>query len=202
MLTKEIMTSPVVTVSPDDHLKDVAATLVRHGINAAPVVDAGGRLLGIVSEADVLPLEAAADRRARQGPAAGAARRLPRRVREVMTRSVYTIADDADAAVAARLLLRHGRKSVPVVAGGRVVGVVSRRDLLAVLARADRDIRDELERGLLEAATALRRLGVDVSDGTVRFTGDCGERARDFLEGLARAVPGVVEVAWARGGDG
>ena len=56
----EVMSSPVVTVQPDTQLKDVAATLIEHGINAAPVIDAGDRLVGIVSEADLLSLEAPA----------------------------------------------------------------------------------------------------------------------------------------------
>jgi CBS-domain-containing membrane protein len=58
MRTRDVMSSPVVTVSPDTPLKDVAATLVERGINAVPVVDGDDRLVGIVSEADLLPLEA------------------------------------------------------------------------------------------------------------------------------------------------
>ena len=59
MRTRDVMSSPVVTVAPDTHLKDVAATLVEHGINAVPVVEEGDRLVGIVTEADLLTLEAA-----------------------------------------------------------------------------------------------------------------------------------------------
>lgn len=105
MRTRDIMTSPVVTVPPEAQLKAVAAILVQHAINAVPVVDPDGRLLGIVSEADLLALETAA----RGGQ--------PHTAREVMSQSVYTLAEDTDAAAPARMMLRHGLKSVPVVAG-------------------------------------------------------------------------------------
>jgi len=194
MQTRDIMTSPVVTVTPDASLKDAAAALVRHGINAMPVVDDGRRLLGIVSEEDLL--------RPEQPHAAGAARgspparKGPRTVREVMTQAVYTMLEDADAAAAARLMLRHGLKSVPVVAGDIVVGIVARRDLLRLVARSDQDIHADLERRLKEEVSALQRLGIDVGDGVVTFRGPVGAPARELSKVLARAVPGVVEVRW------
>jgi CBS domain-containing protein len=192
MRTREVMSSPVVTVPPDAPLKDVAATLVEHGINAVPVVDDGDRLVGIVSEADLLTLEATPGVRhrpgseARQGP--------PHTAREVMSHSVYTLTQDTDAAAAARMMLRHNLKSVPVVAGGRVVGMVARRDLLRLIARSDHDIRADLERRLKEELDALQRLAVDVADGVVTIDAAVGPLARQLLEGLARTVPGVTEV--------
>jgi CBS domain-containing protein len=180
MQTRDVMTSPVVTVTPDTSLKDAAAALVEHGINAVPVVDDGRRLVGIVSEADLLRPE---------GP-------RPRTVREVMTQAVYTMPEDADAAAAARLMLRHGLKSVPVVAGGLVVGIVARRDLLRLVARSDQDIHADLERRLKEEVSALQRLGIDVGDGVVTFRGAVGAPGRELCKVLARAVPGVVETRW------
>jgi CBS domain-containing protein len=180
------MTSPVVTVTPDTSLKDVAALLVERGINAVPVVDAGDRLCGIVSEANLLALEAAA-------PHGGA----PHTAREVMSQSVYTLAEDTDATAAARMMLRHGLKSVPVVVGDRVVGIVARRDLLRLVARGDNDVRADLEGRLKEEIALLQRLRIEVADGgvTVGGTGDLG---RQLVADLARTVPGVVEV---RSGD-
>ncbi len=194
MQTRDIMTSPVVTVTPDTSLKDAAAALVEHGINAVPVVGDGRRLVGIVSEADLLRLEeprgaGRGSPPARKGP-------RPRTVREVMTRAVYTMPEDADAAAAARLMLRHGLKSIPVVAGGLVVGIVARRDLLRLVARSDQDIHADLERRLKEEVSALQRLGIDVGDGVVTFRGAVGAPARELSKVLARAVPGVVEVRW------
>jgi CBS domain-containing protein len=180
MQTRDIMTSPVVTVTPGTGLKDAAAALVEHGINAVPVVDHGRSLVGILSEADLLrPKEP-----------------RPRSVREVMTRAVYTIQEDADVAAAARLLLRHNLKSVPVVAGGLVVGIVARRDLLRLVARSDQDIHADLERRLKEEVGGLQRLGIEVGDGVVTFRGPLGAPARELSKLLARAVPGVVEVRW------
>jgi CBS domain-containing protein len=188
MRTSDVMSSPVVTVPPDAQLKDVAASLVEHGINAVPVVDAGDRLIGIVSEADLLTIEARhrPDSAARHGP--------PHTAREVMTQSVYTLTQDTDAAAAARMMLRHNLKSVPVVAGDRVVGIVARRDLLRLIARADQDIRADLEGRLKEELDALHRLAVDVVGGVVTVDAAVGRLGRQLLEGLARTVPGVVEV--------
>jgi CBS domain-containing protein len=192
MRTSDVMSSPVVTVPPDAQLKDVAATLVEHGINAVPVVDDGDRLVGIVSEADLLTLEATPGVRHRPGSAARQG--PPHTAREVMSHSVYTLTQDTDAAAAARMMLRHNLKSVPVVAGGRVVGMVARRDLLRLIARSDHDIRADLERRLKEELDALQRLAVDVADGIVTIDAAVGPLARQLLEGLARTVPGVTEV--------
>ena len=192
MRTSDVMSSPVVTGPPDAQLKDVAATLVEHRINAVPVVDDGDRLVGIVSEADLLTLEATPGVRHRPGSAARQG--PPHTAREVMSHSVYTLTQDTDAAAAARMLLRHNLKSVPVVAGGRVVGMVARRDLLRLIARSDHDIRADLERRLKEELDALQRLAVDVADGVVTIDAAVGPLARQLLEGLARTVPGVTEV--------
>src|SRR5512132_2554993 len=184
----EVMTSPVVTVQPDTQLKDVAATLIEHGINAAPVTDASDRLVGIVSEADLLSLE--------PPPGLGSVASWPSRdtVRGVMSQSVYTLTEHVDAAAAARMMLRHNLKSVPVVAGDRVVGIVARRDLLRLIARSDQEIRVDLERRLKEELDALQRLAVDVVGGVVTIDAAIGPLGRQLLEGLARTVPGVVEV--------
>jgi CBS domain-containing protein len=195
MRTGDVMSRPVVTVGPDAQLKDVAATLIEHGINAVPVVDDGGRLVGIVSEADLLTPEVAAGTRHQPGSAVG--RRLPGTARHVMSQSVYTVNEDTDAAAAARMMLRHNLKSVPVVAGGRVVGMVARRDLLRLVARGDQDIRADLERGLEKELDALRGVSMEVAAGVVTIDG-AGPLGRQLLEGLARTVPGVVEVRTAR----
>jgi CBS-domain-containing membrane protein len=191
----------VVTVGPETQLRDVAATLVEHRINAVPVVDAGDRLIGIVSEADLLTPEVSAV--TRQQPNSPVGQRLPRTARQVMSQSVYTLTGDTDAAAAARLLLRHNLKSVPVVAGDRVVGMVARRDLLRLIARSDHDIQADLDRRLNEALDALRGVALDVVAGVVTIDGAVGPLGRQLLEGLARTVPGVVEVRTTqRGADG
>jgi len=192
MRTSDVMSSPVVTVPPDAQLKDVAATLVEHRINAVPVVDDGDRLVGIVSEADLLMLEATPG--AWHRPGSAARQSPPHTAREVMSHSVYTLTQDTDAAAAARMMLRHNLKSVPVVAGDRVVGMVARRDLLRLIARSDHEIHADLERRLKEELDTLQRLAVDVTGGVVTIDAALGPLARQLLEGLARTVPGVVEV--------
>jgi predicted transcriptional regulator len=141
---REVMSSPVITVPPDMGLKEVADLLVRHGISAVPVV-ADGELVGIVSEADLVPLELAPDPRAHLIVQTDAPVRLPQVAAEVMTRAVIALPEDADTADAGRLMLERRIKSIPVVKGRRVVGIVARRDLLEVLVRRDQDIAGELE---------------------------------------------------------
>jgi CBS domain-containing protein len=111
-----------------------------------------------------------------------------------MSQSVYTLAEDTDAAAAARMMLRHNLKSVPVVAGDRVVGIVARRDLLRLIARSDHEIHADLERRLKEEIDTLQRLAVDVSDGVVTIDIAASPLGRQLLEGLARTVSGVTEV--------
>jgi CBS domain-containing protein len=181
---RDVMASPVVTVAPDAALKEVASLLVERRINAVPVVDAGDRLIGIVSEADLLSLET--------GQVAAAGGAPPHSAGEVMRQSVYTLTGDTEATAAARLMLRHRLKSVPVVDGDRVVGMVTRRDLLRLLARSDEDIRADLERRVAQEVEALRQAVVKVRDGVV--TVDADGPCRQLVEQLARTVPGVVEV--------
>jgi signal-transduction protein with cAMP-binding, CBS, and nucleotidyltransferase domain len=92
------------------------------------------------------------------------------------------------------MMLRHRLKSVPVVAGDRVMGMITRRDLLRLIARSDQDIQADLERRLKEEIQTLQRLAVSVAGGVVTIDADAGPLARQLLEGLARTVPGVVEV--------
>jgi CBS domain-containing protein len=191
MRLKDVMTSPVVTVTPTTRLKQVAALLVRHGFNAVPVVDEG-ELVGIVSEADLVRLEASPDPRAHALRWPAPATVVPHLVGEVMTREVLALPPDADAAEAARLMLDQGVKSIPVVLGCRVVGIVARRDLLGVLARSDPAIRAEVQRLLDEELGGHRP--VEVADGVVTLTGFEPGREGELAALLARTVPGVVEV--------
>jgi CBS domain-containing protein len=91
-------------------------------------------------------------------------------------------------------MLRHRLKSVPVVAGDRVVGIVARRDLLRLVARGDNDIRADLQHRLQEEVHALQRLELQVADGIVTIDGPVGLLARQLVDALARTVPGVLEV--------
>jgi len=113
----DIMTRPVITVGPGALLIDAIELLLRHGLSGMPVVDAAGRLIGIITEHDIMNF-------ALSGNAADT------RVEEAMTKPVATVAPDADMAVAINFLIGRRLRRVPVVEGDRVVGIISRRDIL------------------------------------------------------------------------
>ena len=193
MRVREVMSSPVVCVPPDLPLKDVADLLVARAISAVPVVERG-ELVGIISEADLLPLELAPDPRAHLTPPADLPGQLPKVAGEAMTREVIALPEDADLAEVGRLLLERRIKSIPVVRGRRVVGIVARRDLLAVLARRDQDIARELEALLASELGAPSPYRVTVEDGSVTLTGPTDPTSRRLAGLLTREVPGVLEV--------
>jgi CBS domain-containing protein len=111
----EIMTTPVVTVPPDTPTGEIAETLGRHRISAVPVVDEAGGVVGLVSEYDLL---------AKPGLTA----------REVMTTTVVSVTEDTDIADVRHLLVDRRIRRVPVLAAGRLVGIVSRSDVVALMA--------------------------------------------------------------------
>lgn len=195
MLIRDVMSRLVVTVTPDTTVKEAAGLLVERGFNALPVVD-GDELVGIVTEADLVPLETRPDPRSHLGPAtADLYRIVPYAVAEVMTRGVLTLPPDADAARAAHLMLERHLRSVPITGQGRLVGIVTRRDLLRVLARRDEEIRWELM-ALLADELPDHPVIVEVADGivTLRFRSWLGPRDRRIAELLANTVPGVLSV--------
>ncbi|TMF00511.1 MAG: CBS domain-containing protein [Chloroflexi bacterium] len=125
MKVTEIMSSPVITASPSTPVKEAARLLVEHGISALPVLDAKEALVGIVSEADLEPMQTRRDPRSSLT------------VGEVMTHSVLSLSASTEVSQAARSLLEAGVKRMPVVRGRRVIGIVSRRDLMRVIAWRD-----------------------------------------------------------------
>jgi CBS domain-containing protein len=192
------MSSSVITVPTDMRLKEVADLLVRHEVSAVPVVE-DGALVGIVSEADLVPLELAPDPRAHLAPVREPPPGVPRVVAEVMTREVVALPEGADAAEAGRLMLERRIKSIPVVQGRRVVGIVARRDLLKVLARGDEEIAGDLRTLLEEELGPPSPYRVTVRDGVVELTGPPDPTVRRLATLLVRGVPGVVEVRFPQG---
>jgi CBS domain-containing protein len=190
---RDVMSSPVVCVPPDRRLKDAADLLVTHGISAMPVVD-DGDLAGIVSEADLLPLELAPDPRAHLGALPEPPQQVRQVVAEVMTRQVVALPEDADTAEAARLMLERHIKSIPIVRGRRVVGIVARRDLLQLLARSDEDISRDLDVLLAKELGQPSPYRATVHDGIVRLIGLTDPISRRLAVLLVRGVPGVVAV--------
>jgi CBS domain-containing protein len=146
MLARDIMTKNVVTVAPDTPVKEVARLLLEHGISAAPVVDAAGTAIGMISEGDLIGRNDA-DREARRdwwltllaegeplNPDFLKTLREPQRAaRDVMTAPVITVTETTRAAEIARVLRDYRIKRVPVVRDSRVVGIVSRADVLRTI---------------------------------------------------------------------
>jgi len=124
VLVREIMTSPAVTIRPIDQVAEAARVLDRLSLTSLPVVDQDLRLLGVISEADVIGIQGRLD--------------VPR-VRDVMTREVSTAQADDDLSTVVGLMGRTVLKSLPVLLHDRVVGVVSRRDVVRAMARGDLD---------------------------------------------------------------
>ncbi len=193
MLVRDVMTSPALTVRADAPLKEATGLLDARSITTLPVVDSRGRPVGVVSEADLISGMVPRDTRLHMTPSATEVHSLPPdTVGEVMNPHPLTVGESTDLAEAADLLTSTGVKSLPVLdEHGRVVGVISRRDIVHVLARPDAEIEAEID-------DAFRRLGrdwlVDVTGGVVTVTGPVGAGEHGLATTLAETVAGVTAV--------
>lgn len=192
-----VMTASVITVRPDAPVKEAARLLVEHGISALPVVDATGNLVGIVSEADLIPFETRPDPRTQATPIPPTAGSAPRQVSDVMTRKVVTISSDSEVSLAARLMIEADVKRLPVMEGGKLAGIVSRRDLVKVIARRDEDVELELSRRLADAGLGMGPGAVKVSEGVATIKLADPGHGRRLAESVALTVAGVMEVRFA-----
>jgi len=197
------MTTPVETVGAQTGFKAIVERLRARAISAVPVVDAAGRVVGVVSAADLLLKEERAElehqpflegpraRRARTRAAAGTAG-------ELMSCPAATIRADAPVAEAARMMRRCGVKRLPVVDDeGHAVGIVSRGDLLAVFTRRDDEIRDEIVDDVIVRTLLLdpTPYTVTVRDGVVTLGGEADRHTDAVLvKRMAERVDGVVGV--------
>lgn len=187
------MTAPAVTVPPDARVEQVAKILLDHRISAVPVVDNDGRLAGIVSEGDLVRrpeagtlgkpswwlslLETQGDRAENYLKTRG------RRADEVMTRDVVSVDERTPVDEIAALLEKHQIKRVPVVREGKVLGIVSRANLLQALAVLppppdasgdDASLRERVVAELRKAGLAASSVNVLVREGAVRLWGAVG----------------------------
>ena len=197
-----VMTSPVVTVTPETTFKDAVRVLRRKRVSGLPVVDRYGQLVGIVTEADLLNKVERRDpetylmesKRHRTDRAHAAAVD----VASAMTREVVSVRPDFPIALAAREMHTRGIKRLPVVdETGKLVGIVSRGDLLTVFLRTDREVRADVRRVLNEAGGAHGGQGLKarVASGVVELSGSFDERSRcEALVRTVTAVEGVIGV--------
>ena len=191
MRARDLMSSPPVTVRADTPAKAAIALLAAHGFTALPVVDGDDTLIGLVTEADLLHDRVLADPRTPHEPIP-APEQL---VGSLMTPRPRTVPPGTDVARVASLMLEQHLRSLPVTDGNRVVGVLTRRDLLRVLARDDLDILADV-RHRLTAYGGSRRWTVSITDGAVNIIDEHDDAAdRHVAAVLTESVPGVQTVS-------
>jgi CBS domain-containing protein len=218
MTVDDAMTRTVVSVRPELPLKDVARLLVGHGISGLPVVDQQNRVVGVVSEADLLVKET--------GPAAVEHRRLERirgasrdtktslakahatTAGEAMTSPALTIDRRATLHAAATLMVGRGINRLPVTEDGVLVGIITRADLVRAFVRSDEELAETIRQEIVLGAMSLDPVLFDISvtGGIAKVRGRVDRRSdAELLERLIRTVPGIVstdvDVSWVADGD-
>lgn len=202
---RDVMTSEPIHVGPDTPAVDVAQLLAYRHISGVPVVDGDLHVLGVVSEADLLvkavpeddlepllhlPTHRTHERQRRfRGHTAG----------EVMTSDAVTADEDTPVGTLARTMLEHAINRIPIVRGGRLVGIVTRNDLLKVFARSDADLLDQIKHFISDDLWIdPKRLRIRVEHGVVSIQGEVEEQAEAVLIAAGARVEGVVDVDASR----
>ncbi|MDH2387935.1 CBS domain-containing protein [Streptomyces sp. HNM0663] len=209
-----VMITEVTAIAPDTGFKDIARTLDAHRVSGAPVLDGERRLLGVVSESDLMHHQADCAeqphgrlRRLRRLlrawlPSARRARAKTHALtaRELLTAPAVTVAEEATIAEAARIMVEHRVNRLPVVDGeGRLTGIVTRRELLNAFLRPDDAIRRSVVDDVVGKSLWLdpHAVGVSVADGVVTLSGTLerySEKAMTVhMTGLVDGVVAVVD---------
>jgi len=216
MRANDIMTPDVISADPDATVLQAARYMLQHHISGLPVIDKTGKLVGVLSEGDFLRRRETRTDHMRSrwleflmGPGKMAAEYTHThgsKVSEVMTRDVYTVSDDASIEDIVRLMERRRIKRVPVMHGNKVVGIVTRSNLMHAMvslsrseskvANSDTAIRQKLLAEIKKEKWALSSMiNVVVRNGVVELWGAIvDERQRDALKVAAENIPGVKEV--------
>jgi CBS domain-containing protein len=209
-LVRDVMTTEVVSVAPDNEFDEVARILRENAVRAVPVLDAQHRLLGVVSEADLMGVTALGDptRPAQRGRwhRGGGAWTRPRNARELMSAPVVSVDPSASVAEAARVMHRRKLGWLAVVEptdqdADQLVGVLGRSDLLKVFLRDDEELRSEIVNGLLSLLLVdSAQVKITVTHGVVRLAGHLPTRAEarlvtefvERLEGVVAVIHGLT----------
>ena len=215
MQAKDILTRDVITVTHDNAVRDVARIMLDNRISAVPVVDTSGSLVGIVSEGDLMHRSEAGTRHRRSWwlsllsgndvLANEFVKEHSRQVADVMTRDVITASPQATLGDIAELLEKNRIKRVPIVEKGKLVGIVSRANLLQALIRQPEhvEVRDTNDAQIHQRVMARLKaepwrptwLNVRVEHGVVELWGSATSQAQKKAARLAaELVPGVVRV--------
>jgi CBS-domain-containing membrane protein len=202
---KDVMTTRVVSVTKQASFRTMAAALREHRVSAFPVVDDDGKVIGVVSEADMLAKEALkSEPEGMPGMITGILRRKEHEkargttAGDLMTSPAVTVTPDDTIQRAARLMYTRKVKRLPVVdANGHLVGIIGRTDLLTMFDRSDEDIRQEIQDQVIrhELRTDPATFTVEVKDGIVTLEGvaETTEFGHEIVE-LVQHVHGVVAV--------
>lgn len=200
MRVADLMTTDVTTVGPEATLKEAARRMLEGRVSGLPVVDRG-KVVGIITEADFVAGEA--DRRRERASLVRLIIRqeaIPsheRKVDEVMSSPVISIDPEADHAEAARIMDHRGVKRLPVLEEGRLVGMISRSDLLRAFTRSDEDIVSEITDRVLSDVLWIdpTRVNVTSNDGNVVLEGTLETRSdAELLLELTKRLDGVASV--------
>lgn len=214
MRVTDVMTSDVVSIGPEGALSDVARILADRRISGLPVVGARGEVLGVVSEADILLKEAGKDRHG-----GGLLARLlltgledswkldARTAGEAMSTPPVTVEPERSVNEAAARMIEFDVKRLPVVENGKLIGIVTRADLVRAFVRSDAEILAEINDDVLRRAlwVSPELVSVTVSKGDVTIAGAVETKAEaELLVRFVHSVPGVVsvrsELRWADDG--
>ncbi len=215
-LARDVMTSDPVSVEPTASLMQAVRLMLRHRISGLPVVAGNGTLIGVVTEGDLLRRDGAGKQRRSprwiefliggQGPGSDYSNICRRKVHEVMSPEVFTVSEDTSVEDMVRIMDQHRVKRLPVLRGARLVGVVSRVDLVRAMAHTvratkarlkdDESIRSHLLAEIDGQSWAPRNhIHVVVQNGDTQLWGTITDEShRQVLQAAARKTPGVKTV--------
>lgn len=199
MRARDLMTAPVITVQPWTSAKEAAELLSTHGFTALPVVDDDESLIGIVTEVDLIrgriPIDVRNTHEHHEAVAVG------KTVGDLMTSPATAMSTGTDVADLCQALIDARIRAMPIVDGSTVAGIVTRGDIVRVLAREDTDIARDVKHRL-EIYGGSGRWTIDVRDGCVHITDQFDDDSdRHVATLLALAVPGVVTADTAHAGE-
>jgi CBS domain-containing protein len=202
---KDVMTTRVVSVGKDASFREMAAALREHRVSAFPVVDADEKVIGVVSEADMLTKEAlGSEPQGMPGMITGLLRHKEHAkargitAGDLMSSPPVTVTPEDTIERAAKLMYTLKVKRLPVVdAGAHLVGIISRADVLAIFDRSDEEIRTEIRAQVIRDGFSIdpASFGVIVKDGVVTLAGrpESSDVGHDLVHRI-RHVPGVVAI--------
>ena len=195
------MTTPVITIDADARVIDAAEQLSANRITSMPVLDADGRLVGMISELDILRGRLAHDPRSHMRRDQHDMPDPDKTVRSVMAPVAVCLTEFADVADIAETMVDGDMRAIPIVDGAsHILGIVSRRDLLQTLVRSDETIAAEIRARLGGQPSVPADCAVSVTDGIVTIVGRFQTTSeREVVDALARTVSGVQRVHLKRG---